>query len=135
MIEGLPPARSLLADRAYSSIGFRDALVQRGITPCIPPHAKHKIQHSYDRVLYRQRDKIENLFARLKDWRRIHTRYDRCAHTFLSAIAFATSWCNANRMTSLLGQRRVSAITFRMALALSGSRRLPRSLCRKIAQL
>jgi transposase len=92
MIGALPPARSLLADRAYSSIGFRDALVQRGITPCIPPHAKHKIQHSYDPVLYRQRHKIENLFARLKDWRRIHTRYDRCAHTFLSAIAFAAAY-------------------------------------------
>ncbi|HWV52423.1 MAG TPA: IS5/IS1182 family transposase, partial [Pseudorhodoplanes sp.] len=40
---------------------------------------------------------IENMFARLKDWRRIHTRYDRCAHTFLSAIAFAASfifWLN-----------------------------------------
>ena len=89
LVGSLPPARSLLADRAYSSIGFRDALGRRGITPCIPPHAKHKLQHSYDPLLYRQRHKIENLFARLKDWRRIHTRYDRCAHTFLSAIAFA----------------------------------------------
>ena len=37
---------------------------------------------SYDRTLYRHRHKIENMFGRLKDWRRIHTRYDRCAHTF-----------------------------------------------------
>ncbi|WP_246811259.1 IS5 family transposase [Mesorhizobium sp. AA22] len=97
LLEHLPPARHLLADRAYSSIGFRDALVQRGITPCIPPHAKHRIKHNYDPVLYRQRHKIENTFARLKDWRRIHTRYDRCAHTFLSAIAFAATfifWIN-----------------------------------------
>ena len=97
MLEHLPPARFLLADRAYSSICFRDALGQRGIIPCIPPHAKHKVQHRYDPILYRQRHKIENLFARLKDWRRIHTRYDRCAHTFLSAIAFAAAfifWLN-----------------------------------------
>lgn len=97
LVEALPPARHLLADRAYSSIRFREALSQRGISPCIPPHAKHKIQHDYDPVLYRQRHKIENLFARLKDWRRIHTRYDRCAHTFLSAIAFAAAfifWLN-----------------------------------------
>lgn len=79
----------MLADRAYGSAAFRQALVGRGITPCIPPHAKHRIQNAYDPVLYRQRHKIENMFARLKDWRRIHTRYDRCAHTFLSAIAFA----------------------------------------------
>jgi transposase len=60
-------------------------------------HAKHRIKQSYDPVLYRQRHKIENTFARLKDWRRIHTRYDRCAHTFLSAIAFAATficWIN-----------------------------------------
>jgi putative transposase len=89
VIDTLPQANHLLADRAYSSAAFRQALSLRGITPCIPPHAKHKLQHSYDPVLYRQRHRIENLFSRLKDWRRIHTRYDRCAHTFLSAIAFA----------------------------------------------
>ena len=43
-------------------------------------------------ILYKQRHRIENLFARLKDWRRIHTSYDRCAHTFLSAIAFAAAF-------------------------------------------
>jgi transposase len=97
VLDQLPPARFLLADRAYSSVALRQVLADRGITPCIPPHAKHRIQHTYDRVLYRQRHRIENLFARLKDWRRIHTRYDRCAHTFLSAIAFAAAfifWIN-----------------------------------------
>ena len=43
-----------------------------------------------ERALYCQRHKIENMFGRLKHWRRIHTRYDRCAHTFLSAIRIAT---------------------------------------------
>ena len=97
ILETLPQALYLLADRAFSSLSFRQALAARGITPCIPPHASHRIQHDYDRVLYRQRHKIENMFARLKDWRRIHTRYDRCAHTFLSAIAFAATfifWLN-----------------------------------------
>ncbi len=36
-------------------------------------------------------NKIENMFGRLKDWRRIHTRYDRCAHTFMSAICIAAA--------------------------------------------
>jgi len=44
-----------------------------------------------DRTLYRQRHRIENMFGRLKDWRRIHTRYDRCAHTFMSAIRIAAA--------------------------------------------
>lgn len=66
MIEDLPAASFLLADRAYSSAAFPQALIERGITPCILPHAKHRVQHSYDPVLYRQRHKIENLFARFR---------------------------------------------------------------------
>jgi transposase len=42
-----------------------------------------------DTTLYRRRHKIENMLGRLKDWRRIHTRYDPCAHTFMSAISLA----------------------------------------------
>jgi transposase len=45
----------------------------------------------HDKALYRKRHKIENMFGKLKDWRRIHTRYDRCAHTFMSAIAIAAT--------------------------------------------
>lgn len=89
----LPNAKELLADKGYDSDWFRNALATRGITPCIPPTANRKIHHAYDKQLYRQRHKIENLFARLKDWRRIATRYDRCAHTFMSAIAIAATVC------------------------------------------
>ena len=97
LIATLPPAATLLGDRAYDSRWFRQALAERGITPCIPPQRSRKIQHSYDAALYRQRHKIENMFARLKDWRRIHTRYDRCADVFLAAItlaAIAIFWIN-----------------------------------------
>jgi putative transposase len=48
-----------------------------------------RTQHIYDKGLYRQRHRIENMFARLKDWRRIHTRYDRCADLFFAAILLA----------------------------------------------
>jgi transposase len=50
-----------------------------------------KAQIDYDKTLYRQRHKIENMFGRLKDWRPVHTRYDRCAHTFMSAICIAAT--------------------------------------------
>nr|WP_281825145.1 IS5 family transposase [Sphingobium sp. BS19] len=89
----LPQAKELLADKGYDSDWFRHALASRGITPCIPPTANRKVQHAYDKQLYRQRHKIENLFARLKDWRRIATRYDRCAHIFMSAITIAATFC------------------------------------------
>ena len=42
-------------------------------------------------TLYRQRHKIENMFARLKDWRRVATRYDRCPTVFFSAVALAAT--------------------------------------------
>jgi transposase len=46
-------------------------------------------RHHHGDQLYRRRHKIENTFGRLKDWRSIHTRYDCCAHTFMSAISVA----------------------------------------------
>jgi transposase len=97
MLDALPPAKALLGDRGYDAGWFRDALAKRGILACIPSKANRKIPIDHDRVLYRQRHKIENMFGKLKDWRRIHTRYDRCAHTFFSAICIAATvifWIN-----------------------------------------
>ena len=91
LLGALPNASELLGDKGYDSDWFRTALVERGITPCIPPRSNRKVQHHYDKDLYRQRHKIENLFGRLKDWRRIATRYDRCAHTFMSSISIAAT--------------------------------------------
>lgn len=91
MIDALPPAKCLLADRGYDADWFRDALRDKGIEPCIPPKKNRKIQISYDKTLYKQRHKVENMFGKLKDWRRIAMRYDRCAHTFFSAICIAAT--------------------------------------------
>jgi len=85
----LPAAKDLLADRGYDADWFRDGLRARGITPCIPPRKNRKRQIIYDKDLYKQRHKVENMFGRLKDWRRIATRYDRCSRTFFSAICIA----------------------------------------------
>ena len=97
MIDALPRAKALLGDRGYDADWFRDALADRGISACIPSKKNRKVHIPHDTVLYRQRHKIENMFGRLKDWRRIHTRYDRCAHTFMSAISIAATvifWLN-----------------------------------------
>lgn len=84
-----PQARELLADRGYDADWFRDALSSKGITPCIPGGRGRKTPVAYDKELYKQRHKIEIMFGRLKDWRGVATRYDRCAHTFFSAICIA----------------------------------------------
>jgi transposase len=95
--EALPRANEMIADRGYDSDAFREALRAKGFAPCIPPRRNRKVQHPYDTVLYRQRHEIENMFGRMKDWRRIAMRYDRCAHTFMSAISIAAAvifWIN-----------------------------------------
>lgn len=91
MLPVLPCTANLLGDKGYDSNWFRKALADRGIEPCIPPTKSRKQPIDYDKALYRQRHKIENMFGKLKDWRRIATRYDRCAHTFFSAICIAAA--------------------------------------------
>ena len=91
MLDALPRAKALIADRGYDSNWFRAALNARGVEACIPPTRSRKQPLQYDKALYRSRHKIENLFAKLKDWRRIATRYDRCAHAFFSAICIAAA--------------------------------------------
>ena len=89
LLTTIPPTEALLADRGYDADWFRNALTELGISPCIPSRASRKVQIPHDAALYRLRHKIENMFARLKDWRRVATRYDRCPILFLSACALA----------------------------------------------
>lgn len=85
----MPPAKALLADRGYDADWLHDALTARQTEACIPSKPNRKTTIPHDPVLYRKRHRIENMFGKLKDWRRIATRYDRYAHTFMSAIAIA----------------------------------------------
>jgi transposase len=97
MLPSLSRAKDLLGDKGYDSNGFRQALIERGIAPCIPSSKSRKVPVSYDKVLYRQQHRIDTMFGRLKDWRRSAMRYDRCAHTFMSAICLAAGvlfWIN-----------------------------------------
>ena len=80
-------ATYMIGDKGYDSDEYRAALKAKGITPCIPPRKGRILPVSFDKNLYRQRHKIENMLGKLKDWRRVHTRYDRCANTLMSAIA------------------------------------------------
>ena len=79
----------MLGDKGYDSNAYRAALIKRGIPLCIPPRAKRKNPATYCKTLYQQRNKVENMFAKFKDWRRIAIRYDRYAHTVMSAIQIA----------------------------------------------
>jgi transposase len=85
----LPAARLCAADCAYDAGGLRQFLAERGTTPGIPNNPTRKRPAPFDRQAYRRRNLVERMFCRLKDWRRIATRYDKLARNFASAIALA----------------------------------------------
>ena len=86
----LPEAATcLIGDRGYDAHWFRRLLRDQGIEPCIPARKNRKEPISHDKRRYKERHRVENLFAKLKDWRRVATRYDRCPELYLSAIVLA----------------------------------------------
>nr|WP_302054193.1 IS5 family transposase [Sphingomonas tagetis] len=91
LLDELPKAQWLLADRGYDADWFREALEEKGIKPCIPGRKSRNEPIRYDKRRYRRRSRIEIMFGRLKDWRRVATRYDRCPTAFFSAIALAAT--------------------------------------------
>ena len=89
LISAVPPGARLAADAAYDSDGLRRFLLERGTVPVIPNNPTRKRHHPFDAIAYRQRNLIERMFCRLKDWRRIATRYDKLAANFAAAIMLA----------------------------------------------
>jgi transposase len=91
LLGDMPKAQWLLADRGYDANWFRDALREKGIKPCIPGWKSRAQPIKYDKQRYKRRNRIEITFGRLKDWRRIATRYDKCPTVFFAAIALAAT--------------------------------------------
>jgi len=91
LLDDLPKAQWLLGERGYDADWFRDALQAKGIQPCIPGRRSRNEPVRYDKRRYRRRSRIEIMFGRLKDWRRVATRYDRCPTAFFPAVALAAS--------------------------------------------
>ena len=86
----------LIADKAYDADSLRNWLkIRRTIKAVIPSTATRTVPHPLDRAVYRRRNLIERLFYRLKNWRRLATRYDRLARNYLAALALVaavTEW-------------------------------------------
>jgi transposase len=82
-------AELLLADQGYDADWFRDTLKDKGIEPCIPGRKSRGKPITHDKRRYMRRNRIDTNFGRLKDWRRVVTRYDICPMVFFSAVALA----------------------------------------------
>jgi transposase len=83
----LPTAEWMIADRGYDADWVREALKDKGVRPCIPGRKSRGKAFRYDSRRNRRRNRTEIMFGRLKDWRRVATRCDRCSTTFLSTVA------------------------------------------------
>jgi transposase len=91
LLSAAGPVERLIADKAYDTNRLRTVLEQRGIEAVIPSSARRKPLIPHDRETYRQRNLIERMFARLKDFRRIATRYDKLARNYLAGLLLAAA--------------------------------------------
>lgn len=80
----------LVADKAYGSRQFKQALRRRGIQPVIPRKRNQKRGRPHNANLYRERNIIERFFGRLKHFRAVATRYDKRATTYLATVLLAS---------------------------------------------
>ena len=97
LLQAAGPVRCLIADRGYDANHLRQFLADQQTEAVIPSTTSRREPIPYDIVAYRERNRIERMWCRLKDWRRIATRYDKLARNYLSGafIAAAIScWLN-----------------------------------------
>ena len=97
LLRRVPTPHRLIADRAYDANKLRQWLAERACQPVIPPNPTRKHPAAYDHVAYKARNLIERMFCRLKDFRRLATRYDKRVDIYLSSVFLAaacTWWAN-----------------------------------------
>jgi len=91
MDDDLPPARVLIADKGYDSDAIRDDVAARGGTSIIPARRSRKCAEPVDGFLYALRNQIERCINKLKNARRVATRYDKTATSYLGFIEIAAA--------------------------------------------
>jgi transposase len=91
LIGATKPADILLADKGYDSAELRQQLEDQGTKPVIPNRSNRKMKFRFNKKQYCKRHKIENAFCRLKDFRRIATRYDKLACVFAASVYLAAT--------------------------------------------
>jgi transposase len=78
--------------KGYDSTRIREQLLAQDIVPVIPPKSNRREPIDYDHDLYKLREQVERFFNKLKQFRRIATRYEKLSHTFLALIHLAAVW-------------------------------------------
>jgi transposase len=97
LLSAVGPVERLIADKAYDTNKLRQLLAEQAVEAVIPSIARRKPLIPHDREAYRTRNLIERMFGRLKDFRRVATRYDKLARNFLAGVLLAATvvwWLN-----------------------------------------
>lgn len=89
LIEGLP-ARAVIADKAFDSRALVAAIERQGAVAVIPSLSNRATPRDYDRHLYRERNVVERFWHRLKQYRRVATRYEKTARNFMAFVRLAS---------------------------------------------
>ena len=92
LLDKCPAPTRLLADKGYDANSLRDRLAETKTEAVIPSTRSRKAPIPYDTEAYRDRNLIERAFCRLKDWRRIATRYDKLAVRFEAFISITAAY-------------------------------------------
>lgn len=82
-------AESTIADKGYDADRLVDRIAEGGAEVVIPPKRNRKVQRTYDLDLYKERNRIERFFNKLKQFRRIATRYDKLLANFMGFVKIA----------------------------------------------
>lgn len=88
LIDGID-AEVAIADKGYDADHLADRIAEAGTELVIPPKRNRKVQRAYDAELYKERDRIERFFNKLKQFRRVATRYDKLPATFMGFVKLA----------------------------------------------
>ena len=93
LLEQMPDVPILNGDKGYDSDAIRRQVDERGAMPNIPPKSSRLWKNCFSPFPHRDRNAIERMFGRLKDLRRIATRYDLLAINYLAAVCLAATVC------------------------------------------
>ena len=90
-IDLIEPFRAghVLADKAYDADSLIKAIQGTGAKACIPPKSNRLDPRPYDKALYKERNQVERMFGKLKEFRRVATRYDKLIKTFMGFVKLA----------------------------------------------
>lgn len=95
------PVDQAVCDRGFDGGPQRQACADRGIEAVIPPRANRVDPEPYDELVYRERNRVERLFAKLKEFRRVATRYDKHKNMYLGWVHLALGFIRLRARTNV----------------------------------